>query len=39
MPSLRERREDIPTLASYFVKKFAALDRTTTKEISSHAME
>jgi Nif-specific regulatory protein len=28
MPALRERREDVATLASYFVEKFAALDRT-----------
>jgi transcriptional regulator with GAF, ATPase, and Fis domain len=39
LPALRERREDIPILAHYFVQKFAALDRTAIKEISSGAME
>jgi len=33
LPALRERREDIPILAHYFVQKFAALDRTAIKEI------
>ncbi len=39
MPPLRERREDIPTLARYFVEKFAALDRTSQKSISTGALE
>jgi two-component system, NtrC family, response regulator HydG len=39
MPALRERREDVATLASYFVEKFAALDRTALKEISPRALE
>src|SRR5689334_9206860 len=39
MPSLRERREDIPGLAQFFVEKFAALDRTAIKAISPEAME
>ena len=39
MPSLRDRRDDISTLAQYFVEKFAALDRTSLKNISASAQQ
>ena len=38
MPALRERREDIPTLASYFVGKHSKRCKVKPKEISREAM-
>lgn len=38
MPALRERREDIPTLANYFVAKHSKRCQVKTKEISREAM-
>ena len=38
MPPLRERREDIPVLAHYFVAKYAKHFRTKPKPISPEAM-
>ncbi len=38
VPSLRERIEDIPLLADFFIKKFAAEKRIEPKEISNDAM-
>jgi two-component system response regulator PilR (NtrC family) len=38
MPPLRSRKEDIPSLAYYFVRKFAALHDKRVEEISSGAL-
>jgi transcriptional regulator with GAF, ATPase, and Fis domain len=38
MPRLRERPEDIPMLAEYFVAKFAAKSRVKVRKISPEAM-
>src|SRR2546430_15995786 len=38
MPPLRERREDIPTLAQYFVSKCRAKCKMKPKQISPDAM-
>jgi transcriptional regulator with PAS, ATPase and Fis domain len=38
MPPLRERREDIPTLAQYFVSKCSAKCKLKPKQISSEGM-
>lgn len=38
LPSLRERREDIPVLADHFVKKFASENRKTITGASREAM-
>ena len=38
IPSLRERREDIPELVSYFLARFAAERRIQTPELSKDAM-
>jgi Nif-specific regulatory protein len=38
MPTLRERREDIPMLAEYFVTKFAKKSNMKPKQISAEAM-
>ena len=38
MPPLRTRREDIPALAYYFVRKFAAAHSKKVEEISSNAL-
>ncbi len=39
MPPLRERREDIPLLASHFVKKYAADNEMPEKSFSAEAMD
>lgn len=39
LPPLRERREDIPLLARYFLQKFAAENGRALREISPEAME
>jgi Nif-specific regulatory protein len=39
MPSLRERRDDIPTLANYFVSKLVSRGIGTSKEFSPEAMD
>jgi transcriptional regulator with GAF, ATPase, and Fis domain len=39
MPSLRERREDIPTLAEYFSRKYSSEAAVPAKRISPEAME
>jgi Nif-specific regulatory protein len=38
VPPLRERREDIPRLANYFVDKFSVQCRVSPKKISAQAM-
>ena len=38
LPRLRDRREDIPVLAEYFVTKFAAKSKVRVRKISSEAM-
>lgn len=38
MPSLRERREDIPELCRYFIKRAADMSGITTREISQDAL-
>ena len=38
IPPLRERREDIPELAAYFVKKYCAEMKKPNKNVSSEAM-
>lgn len=38
VPSLRERIEDIPLLAEFFIKKFAAEKKIEPKEITNEAM-
>jgi two-component system, NtrC family, response regulator PilR len=38
MPPLRNRREDIPMLAHYFMRKFAGLHSKSVEEISSGAL-
>lgn len=39
LPSLRERREDIPLLAEYFIARYAALAGKTIKKISKSTIE
>jgi transcriptional regulator with GAF, ATPase, and Fis domain len=39
MPPLRERREDIPTLADYFVRKYSTKCKVKAKKISPDAMQ
>jgi transcriptional regulator with GAF, ATPase, and Fis domain len=39
MPPLRERREDIPVLADYFVRKYSKKCKVRLKEISRDAMQ
>ena len=38
VPTLRERREDIPSLAEYFVAKFAVKCKVKSKKISPEAI-
>ncbi|MDN3514367.1 MAG: sigma-54 dependent transcriptional regulator [Candidatus Brocadia sp.] len=38
LPPLRERKEDIPLLANYFIKKYALLQRVTINSISQEAL-
>ncbi len=38
LPPLRERKEDIPLLATYFMKKYAALQRVAVHSISQEAL-
>ncbi len=39
IPPLRERRMDIPVLAQFFVKKYAAIMNRTVSEVSGDAMD
>jgi two-component system response regulator HydG len=39
LPSLRERKEDIEMLATYFLKKYAAISRRNINSISTKALE
>lgn len=39
LPALRERREDIPLLANYFLRRFAALHEKPLKSIERGAMQ
>lgn len=39
LPSLRERKEDIEMLATYFLKKYAAISRRNVNSISAKALE
>lgn len=39
IPPLRERREDIPSLCSYFIQKFAREQNKTIQSLSSQAMQ
>jgi DNA-binding NtrC family response regulator len=39
MPSLRERKEDIPALANHFLKKYSGEERKQVPELSAKAVE
>ncbi len=39
MPPLRDRKEDIPLLADYFLEKYSTLNRRKTPQISKAAMD
>jgi len=39
LPSLRERKEDIEMLATYFLKKYAAISKRNVNSISAKALE
>jgi Nif-specific regulatory protein len=39
LPPLRERREDIPLLAQFFVKRYSELNRCAVPELTSSVME
>jgi DNA-binding NtrC family response regulator len=39
LPALRERRDDIPLLAYYFVRKFSTMMKRDVQEISTEAMQ
>ena len=39
LPALRERRDDIPLLAYYFLRKFSAMMERDVQEISTEAMQ
>ena len=39
IPPLRERREDIPILANYFLKKYAAIAKKTIRAIAAEALQ
>src|SRR5262250_917453 len=39
LPPLRERKEDVPTLSQYFLRKYSAAARKNVSEISTRAME
>ena len=39
MPTLRERKEDIPALANYFLKKYSSEERKVSSVLSAEAIE
>ena len=39
LPPLRERKEDIPVLSQYFLRKYSVATRRNVREISTEAME
>jgi len=38
LPPLREKKDDIPLLANYFVKKYSRIDKKSVKELTVEAM-
>jgi DNA-binding NtrC family response regulator len=39
LPPLRERKEDIPVLSEYFLRKYSVATRRSVREVSTEAME